>query len=62
MWLIMNAGVDLLPSAHQICEALVHRISLIAPLRTRDDVLNDEPKDQLMERLDIAFLHCLWTF
>jgi len=54
--------VDLLSPVHQISEALVHSISLIAPLRMRNDVLDDEPEDQLMERLHIALLHCLWAF
>ena len=53
--------VDRLSSIHQISEALVHRISLIVPLRTRDNVLDYEPKDQLMERLYITFLHRLWA-
>ena len=54
--------VDLFSFVHQISEALVHSISLIAPLRTRNDVLDDEPKDQLMERLHIALLHRLRVF
>jgi len=54
--------VDLLSSVHQISEALVHRIGLFAPLRMWNDVLDYKPEDQLMERLHIVLLHCLWTF
>jgi len=54
--------VDLLSSIHQISKALVHSICLIPPLRPRDDVLDDELEDQLMERLHITLLHSLGVF
>ena len=53
--------VDLLPSIHQVSKTLVHSIRLIAPLSTRYNVLDDEPEQQLMERLHIPFLHHLWA-
>ena len=40
--------VDLLTLEHEISEALIHSVSLIAPLVPGDDVLNDEPKQELV--------------
>ena len=55
--------VDLLSSIHKISEALVvHCISLISPLPSRDDVLNNESKYELVERLHITLLHSLGVF
>ena len=54
--------VDLLASIHKISEALVHRISLISPLPSKDDVLDDEPEDELVERLHIIIFHRLSVF
>ena len=54
--------VDLLASVRKISEALVHCISLISPLPSRDDVLDDELEHELMERQHITFLHCLGVF
>jgi len=54
--------VDLLSSIHEISEALVHCISLISPLSSTDDVLDDEPKYELVERLHITLLHSLGVF
>ena len=41
--------VDLLASIHEICETLTHSISLVAPLPSRDDVLDEESKQELVE-------------
>ena len=49
--------VDLLPPIHQVRQTLIHGICLIAPLSTRNGALDDEPKDQLMERLHVPLLH-----
>ena len=54
--------VDLLSSIHKISESLVHCISLISPLPSRDNVLDDEPKYELVERLHITLLHSLGVF
>jgi len=42
--------VDLLASVHKICEALVHCISLIASLASRDDILDEELEHELVKR------------
>ena len=36
--------VDLVSLVHKISQALIHRVSLITALSTRDDVLDDEPE------------------
>jgi len=54
--------IKLFSSIHQISEALIHSISLIAPLTLGYNVLNDEPKKQLVEWCHVPFLNSLWCF
>jgi len=49
--------IDLLASIHEISETLIHDIRLIAPLAPRNDVLDNEPEQELMEWFHIPFLH-----
>jgi len=41
--------VYLLASVHEISETLIYGISLVMPLPSRDDVLNEEPEHELVE-------------
>jgi len=54
--------VYLLASIHEISETLIHGISLVVPLTAWDDVLYDEPEQELMEWCHITLLHCLRVF
>ena len=45
--------IDLLASIHE------HDIRLIAPLAPRNDVLDNEPEQELIEWCHITLLHCL---
>ena len=49
--------IDLLASIHEISEALIHGIRLIVPMTPRNDVLDNEPEQELMEWFHIPFLH-----
>ena len=51
--------VYLLVSIHGISETLIHGIYLIAPLPPWDDVLYDEPEQELIEWCRFTLLHCL---
>jgi len=51
--------VDLVTIVHKINQALIHRVSLIAALSMRDNVLDDEPEQELMQWLHIPLLECL---
>ena len=53
--------VDLVTLVHKINQALIHCISLIAALSTRDDVLDDEPEQQLVQLLRVSLLDSLWA-
>jgi len=54
--------LDLLASVHKICKALVHCISLITSLPSRDDVLDEKPEHELVKRQHITLLHYLGVF
>jgi len=41
--------IDLLASIHEISEALIHGIRFISPLAPRNDVLDNEPEQELMK-------------
>jgi len=49
--------IDLLASIHEISEAPIHGIRLVVSLAPRNDVLDNEPKQELMEWCHIPFLH-----
>ena len=51
--------VDLLTPEHEISEALIHSVSLIAPLAPGDDILNDELKQELVHWLHVTLPHSL---
>ena len=44
-----HGEVDLLALVHKINQALIHRVSLIAALSMWDDVLDDEPEQELVQ-------------
>ena len=52
--------IDLLPLIHEINQALIHRVSLIPALSTRDNVLDYEPEQQLVQWLHVFLLDSLW--
>ena len=54
--------VDLLTSVHEISKTLIHGISLVAILPSRDDVLDKEPEKELVEWHHVALLHGLRVF
>ena len=54
--------VDLLSLIHKISEVLVPCINLISSLPSRNDVLDNEQKHELVERLHITLLHSLGVF
>ena len=54
--------INLFSSIHQIGEALIHSISLIAPLTPGYNVLNNELEKQLVEWCHVPFLNSLWCF
>jgi len=49
--------IDLLALIHEISEALVHGICLVAPLALWYDVFYYEPEQELMEWCHIFLLH-----
>jgi len=51
--------VYLLAPIHEISETLIHDISLVAPLPSWNDVLDDKPGQELVEWCHITLLHCL---
>jgi len=46
----------LLSSIHKVNKTLIHSIRKIAALTSRDDILNNELKEQLMKRSHVTFL------
>ena len=48
--------VNLLPSVQEVNKALVHSIRKIAALTSRNDILDDQPKEQLVEGSHFPFL------
>ena len=54
-----HGEVDLVSLVQKINQALIHRVSLIAALSTRDNVLDDEPEQELVQWLHIPLLDCL---
>jgi len=64
-WGVYNPGdmanhdcweVNLLSSIHKVNKTLIYSIRKIAALTSRDDILNNEPKEQLMKRSHVTFL------
>ena len=49
--------IYLLVSIHEINEALIHGICLVAPLASWYDLLYDEPEQELMEWCHISLFH-----
>ena len=54
--------VNLLSSIHKVNKTLIHSILKIMALTSRDDILNNEPKEQLMKRSHLTFLDGLGGF
>jgi len=52
----------LLSSIHKVNKTLIHSIRKLAALTSRDDILNNEPKEQLMKRSHVTFLDGLGGF
>jgi len=51
--------IDLLAWIHEISEALIHGIRLVAALASWYDVLYDEPEQKLMKWCHVSLLHRL---
>jgi len=54
--------VNLLPPVRQINEIVVHSIYKIVVLTSRDDILDNKSKEQLMNRSHVTFFDGLGSF
>jgi len=54
--------VNLLPPVQQINETLIHNICKIAALTSRDEILDNKPKEQFMNRSHVTFFDVLGSF